>query len=297
MAHIPPLSTLRALEAAVRLRSYSRAAAELHVTHGAVSHQIRALEEQFGVKLFHRAGRGMAPTPAAERLAGEVAEAVGLLRQAVNRLEAESSPSTLVISTLSSFFRRMLAPRLDRFTSRYPSVTLDIRSEERLADFTTDGVDLALRYGEGSWPRVRADPLFQETLLPVCSPAFRDRHGIETLEDLRRVPLLRHRMRTWTLWCRIVGLEMQEPQGGLVFDDSSDMLDAAVEGLGVALARSALAQPDLRSGRLVRLFDIDHAVDWGYFVVWREDSLKRVLIERFRDWLVEEFRQAEVVAP
>lgn len=286
---LPPFSSLRALEAACRLRSYSRAAEELFVTHGAVSHQIRSLEQRYGVRLFRREGNEMIPTAAAQRLADRVAEAQALLREGLGRLQAEGSPRTLVISTLGGFFQRMLAPRLHRFTAENPDLEIEIRSEERLADFVTDGVDLALRYGPGGWPGVRADVLFWESVFPVCSPDFQARHGLETPQDLLRVPLLRHRSRPWKAWFQMAGLEADEPRGGLVFDDSSSLLDAAVTGLGAALARSGLAGFDLESGRLIRPFPEAHEVDWGYFIVWREDSPKQATIQRFRDWMVAEF--------
>ncbi|WP_296818811.1 transcriptional regulator GcvA [Brevundimonas sp.] len=286
---LPPFSALRALEAAARLRSYSRAADELFVTHGAVSHQIRALEQRYGVKLFRREGNEMVPTAAAARLARAVAEASDLLTSGVARLQAEGAPNTLVLSTLGGFFQRMLAPRLHRFTEANPDLEIDIRAEERLADFVTDGVDLALRYGPGEWPGVRADLLFRETVFPVCSPEFQRRHGLSEPQDLLRVPLLRHRGRPWKAWFQMAGVEAEEPRGGVVFDDSSALLDAAVSGLGAALARSGLAGYDLDSGRLIRPFPEARQEPWGYFIVWREDSPKQAVIQRFRDWLGAEF--------
>lgn len=286
---LPPFAALRALEAAARLRSYSRAADELFVTHGAVSHQIRALEAQFGVKLFRREGNEMAPLPPAVKLAERVAEAARLLEDGVARLRAEGSAGVLVISTLTGFARRMLTHRLHRFAAAEPDLEIEVRTEERLADFVTDGVDVALRYGPGGWPDVEAAPLFMETLFPVCSPCFLRKHQLSRHEDLLRLPLLRQRHRPWRLWFDHVGLEVEEPRGGLVFDDSSVLLDAAVDGLGVALARSGLAEQDLRDGRLVRPFPDAVSAAWGYFVVWRCDSPKRAVIERFRDWMQAEF--------
>ena len=295
MVALPPYSALRALEAAARLRSYSRAADELFVTHGAVSHQIRGLEQRFGVKLFRREGNEMVPTAAASRLARAVSEASGLLTAGVARLEAEGSPNTLVISTLGGFFRRLLAPRMHRFTEVNPGLEIDIRSEDRLADFVTDGVDLALRYGPGGWPEVRSDLLFRESVFPVCSPEFQRRYALKAPADLLRAPLLRHRDRLWRAWFQRVGIEAGEPKGGLVFDESSALLDAAVAGLGAALARSGLVGFDLESGRLVRPFAEAQEEPWGYFIVWREDSPKQAIIQRFRDWMLEEFAQERAV--
>jgi LysR family glycine cleavage system transcriptional activator len=285
---LPPFAALRALEAAARLRSYSRAAEELHVTHGAVSHQIRNLEALFGVRLFHREGGVMIATEPALRLAAKVAQALRTLQQGVGELDLGRQSRTLVISTLQSFATRWLAPRLPRFADAEPGLEIEVRAEERLADFAFDGVDVAVRYGAGPWPGLEVTPLFLDRLFPVCSPGFLERYPIRSLEDLANAPLLRQRRRAWTLWFRSAGLSVEEPRTGMIVDDSSLLISAAAEGLGVALARASLAEEEIRQGRLVRPFPVSLETELGYFLVWRADSPKTAAIGRFRDWIVGE---------
>jgi LysR family glycine cleavage system transcriptional activator len=279
---------LRALEAATRLRSYTRAAEELHVTHGAVSHQIRKLEEEFGVKLFRREGNAMAPTEPALKLAAKVAQGIRLMQQGADELRAQRCAKTLVISSLQSFAIRWLAPRLASFGEAVPGVDVEVRTDDRLADFVHDGVDVAVRYGSGGWPGVEARQLFSERLFPVCSPAFLKAHPLERMEDLAKVPLLRHSRRTWALWFRGAGLDIAEPTSGLVLDDSNLLIAAAANGLGVALAPSTLADSEITAGRLVRPFPVSVEAEYGYFLVWRADSRKGETIARFREWMLAE---------
>ncbi len=292
MSRLPPFLALRALEAAARLRSYSRAADELNVTHGAVSHQIRRLEETWGLKLFRREGNSMLPTEAAVKLAAKVAQAIRTLQQGVAEIDNRRASRTLVISTLHSFAIRWLAPRLPRLVEWAPDLEIELRVEDRLADLTYDGVDVALRFGEGDWPGLAVEQLFTERYFPVCSPAFLERHPLAAMEDLAHVPLLRHRRRAWSLWFRSAGLQIQEPDTGVVFDDSNMLVAAASGGLGVALVPSSLLESELASGRLVRPFPISVGADWGYYVVWRPDSPKLAAIGRFHDWLKAEVEAA-----
>src|SRR5687768_3985399 len=171
MARLPPFFALRALEAAARHRSYSRAAGELSVTHGAVSQQIRRLEAELGARLFERRGNVMVPTPDAERLAGEVARALDILANGVARFSAAAERDPLVVSLDPQFANRWLPPRLARLLADPAGANLELRVEERLANFVTDGVDMAVRYGAGQWEGVEAVRLFPETLFPVCSPS------------------------------------------------------------------------------------------------------------------------------
>lgn len=287
MVRLPPFFALRALEAAARHRSYSRAAQELAVTHGAVSQQIRRLEAELGARLFERRGNAMIPTSDAQRLAGEVATAIGLLKNAVAEFHAAAVADPLVISLDTQFANRWLAPRLQRMLGDPAGANLEIRVEERRADFVTDGVDMAVRYGGGRWDGVDAIHLFSETLVPVCSPEFLARHKVEAPGDLLEVPLLHHGHRPWGLWFRTVGLEAPRQQR-MVFEDSLMLIEAAAQGIGAALARSALVEPELRSGRLVRLFDSGVASELGFWVVWRADSRKLRRIAALRDWLLSE---------
>ena len=284
---LPPFFALAALEAAARHRSYSRAADELSVTHGAVSQQIRKLEAELGARLFERRGNAMIPTPAAQRLAAETGRALGLLREGMAAFAAQAVNDPLVVSLDPQVSSRWLPPRLPRLVRDPAGAHLDFRVEERLADFTTDGADVGIRYGGGTWPGLQSLLLVRETLFPVCSPDFLARHPIAASADLAQVPLLHHRHHGWRLWFTAQGLGAP-PRDGLAFEDSLMLLEAAAQGLGVALGRSTLVEQDLATGRLVRPVAGEVASARDIHLVWRGDSRKLTRIAALRDWLVGE---------
>lgn len=284
---LPPFLTLTALEAAARHRSYSRAARELFVTHGAVSQQIRKLEEELGTRLFVRQGNAMVPTATGQRLAGHVTDALATLRGGVDEARMAAA-GPLVISSSAAFARGWLVTRLERLSREVGEPDLIVRAEDRVADLTTDGVDIALRFGCGSWPGVESATLMIERLFPVCSPAFLERHPIAEPRDLLDVPLLRHVSLPWSIWLTAMGVDETPRQQGLGFEDTALMLDTAAHGVGVALARSGLADRDLREGRLVRPFSGEVGVDTGNHFVWRADSPKLARILKLRDWFLAE---------
>jgi LysR family glycine cleavage system transcriptional activator len=287
MRRLPPYFALRALEAAARHRSYSRAAAELAVTHGAVSQQIRRLEAELGARLFRRQGNGMIPTPEAARLAERIAAAQAILGEAVEAFASSASRDALVVSIDPQLGVRWLPPRLPRLLADPAGANLDLRFEERVADFITDGVDVGLRYGRGQEDGVEQALLFREQLFPVCSPALAGREAIRAPEDLLGATLLRHTHRPWRLWFSCFDLPEPAPSGP-EFEDSLMIIEAAVQGMGVALARSSLVKPDLDAGRLVRL--LPEAIDneLAFYVAWRADNPKLPRIHALRDWLVAE---------
>ena len=287
MARLPPYFALRALEAAARHRSYSRAAKELAVTHGAVSQQIRRLEAELGARLFRRQGNGMIPLPAAARLAERIAVAQAILGEAVQEFASSASGDALVVSIDPQLGVRWLPPHLPRLMADPAGVNLDLRFEERLADFVTDGVDVGLRYGRGEPPDVESTLLFHEQLFPVCSPSLAGRDAIRTPRDLLAAPLLRHTHRPWRLWFSSFGLPEPAPSGP-EFADSLMIIEAAVQGMGVALARSSLVQHDLATGRLVRLLPEAVENDFAFYVAWLADNPKLARIHALRDWLVAE---------
>lgn len=283
----------RALEAAVRHRSYSRAAEELNVTHGAISQQIRRLEEQLGVPLFQRRGNGMEPLPAAARIASSVAAAFILLERAVEETGPGKGRRPLVVSVEQGFARRWLIPRLMRLQEGIGEHDLDLRLENRLESLVGDGIDAAIRYGDGVWPGFEVSNLFIGRFFPVCSPAFMRAHPLAQLTDLYNVPLLRHAhpLWSWPHWFHSLGLPPPSNRG-MMFDDSSLMLDAASEGAGVALARDILVEEDLRSGRLIRPPGAEVESPWGYFFVWRPSGAQLARTMSLRDWLLSEALQS-----
>ncbi|MES2033218.1 MAG: LysR substrate-binding domain-containing protein [Pseudomonadota bacterium] len=286
MVRLPPFIALRALEAAARHRSYSKAAAELNVTHGAVSQQIRRLEETFGARLFVRQGNAMEPTPAAARLAARIAAGIEEMQAGVAELATEALVSPLVISTVHAMAGRWLMHRLARLPAEVGEIEIQI--DPKLSNFVTDGVDCAIRHGSGPWSGVEMEHLFSEHWFPVCSPDFLARHPIRTPADIAGAPLLHHIEYPWSLWFTGMGLETPKLPGGPRFDDSVVLVDAAVQGLGLALAREFLVEHDIATGRLVRPLPgaVEAAADYTF--VWRADAPKLSRVLRLRDWLLEE---------
>jgi LysR family glycine cleavage system transcriptional activator len=286
VAHLPSIQTLRAFEAACRNRSYSRAAEELGLTHGAISHRIRELEQRLGVKLFRREGNAMLPTPEASRLLIQVGHGLSLLERAFAPPSAVSG--RLVVSVLPPVAVRWLAPRLPRFRARAPEVELEIRASQEVVDLAKAGVDAALRFGPGGWSGVKAEKLAPEVVFPVCTPDYRDRLGLAVPDDVRRAVLLRHPWQPWSPWLKAAGVDLPEPGSGPSYDDAGLLLQAAAGGEGLALARGLLADADLEAGRLVRPFAVEVAEPFSYYLAWRPGREETPQLIAFRDWLREE---------
>ena len=282
--HLPPLPALRAFEAACRLRSYSLAAAELHITQGAVSQQIRKLEEELGACLFTRKGTRMLPTAEAEALAAHIRDGLKLIRDGLDGFCGEE-PGALVISVMPSFARLWLGPRLAEIGRRWPEMRLDIRSDRSLANFVSDGVDLAIRAGDGDWPGLEIVHLAAPAAFPVVSPAAMKDLLPNGEWDLTDAALLEPADPLWSRWLGAAQRRGAAGLGSTIFDDAAMVVDAALDGAGVALVRSHLVARLLTSGRLVRLQKPTAAPGRSYFAVWPRRSRKARLIGEFVDWL------------
>ncbi|MGQ0385138.1 MAG: LysR substrate-binding domain-containing protein [Gammaproteobacteria bacterium] len=287
MVHLPSIQTLRAFEAAARLQSYTAAAEELGVTHGAISHRIRALERRVGMTLFHRTGRAMEPAREAVTLLAQVREALGALQRALPD-RSRSTPDRLVVSVHPSLATRWLIPRIGRFLDANPDLGVEIRSTADLGSFLTHGIDVSLRYGTGDWPHSTGERLAGEILFPVCTPAYRDQHRLVQPGDLARCTLLRHAWQPWSPWLRAARLRIREPVGKLSLSDTGLLLEAALAGRGVALTRSLFAIEELRSGRLVRPFELAVPDSYGYYLTWHAGTVLSREGSAFRDWLQRE---------
>ena len=281
---LPPFSALRALEAAARLKSYSLAANELHVTHGAVSQQIRKLEEELGEPLFMRVGVKMEPSPAAVSLAARVREAIGILEEGVEAFHRRDAEDRLVITSFTNFAHRVVAPALFRFAEYAPDIRVELQAEDRVVDFRSEPVDIGIRFGGEKWPGLEQLRLADERMFPVCSPDFLARHPVTDVRSLLQLPLLHHTDDRWRRWTADLGLPPPPPHAGPSFDDSTMIIEAAVRGHGVGLVPGRYALADLIDGRLVRPCPEEVHMNAGYFLVWRGDSPKLRLIHRFRDW-------------
>ena len=286
---LPPLNALRAFEAAGRHLSFKRAAAELHVTQAAVSHQVRALEAQLGVTLFARLHRALRLTPAGARYLPALSEAFDRLHEASATLRARGGRQRLVLSTVPSFGANWLVPRLGGFRKRHRDVDLVVLSSSELVDFARDPVDVGIRFGAGKYPGVRAELLFGEEYLPVASPKLlRGRRALRRPADLRRHTLLHDESHdAWRAWLAAAGADTVDPERGVVFSDSSQLVSAAAAGQGVALARKLLATPHLRARTLVRAFKGSSVpAEFAYFVVSAEERAEEPAIRAFREWIL-----------
>ena len=286
---LPSLNGLRAFESVARHQSFTRAAEELNVTQTAVSHQIKTLEERLGLKLFDRRSRALRLTEAAKNYLPSVRSAFDELHDATERLIRRDGDATLTVSTLTSFAAKWLVPRLGGFQDLHPEISIRIMTSRAAVDFARDDVDVAIRYGRGDWPGLRADRLIREDIFPVCSPKLLD--GPEPLrrpDDLASHTLLHvvGFLEDWQVWLTAANVDGVDPTGGLKFDLILNALQAAIDGLGVALGRTALVEGDLATGRLVAPFDISLPIEAAYYVVAPEQTADLPKIEAFREWLI-----------
>jgi LysR family glycine cleavage system transcriptional activator len=285
---LPPMQTLRAFEAAARTGSLTRAAELLHLTHGAIGHQIKGLEEELGVRLVERAGRGIRLTDAGERFAARVRSALGDLTDAVREVSEGRNPRQLRITVLPSFAARWLLPRVGRFVAAHPEIDVDIRASNALADFRREDLDLGIRHGLGDWPGLVVEKLMEDAYFPVCSPRLARGRLPKVPADLARHTLLRSEGELWKPWFEAAGLDWEEPSRGPMFSDSSHTLQAAIDGQGVALTRISLLGSDLRNGLLVRLFDIAIPSPRNHFLVYPPRLKSAPKLLTFRQWLFDE---------
>ena len=285
---LPPLGGVRAFEAAGRRRSFTRAADELHVTQAAISHQVRQLEDWLGVPLFHRRNRAVDLTEAGQDYLAAASLALDVLGQATARLIEREAAGILTVSVLPSFAARWLVPRLGDFRLRHPEIDVRIAARNELADFARDDVDVAIRYGAGGWPDVAAIRFLEEELFPVCSPRLLEGElALRTPADLRRHVLLHDDSREdWRNWLLLAGVRDVDPTRGPMISDASMVLQAAIEGQGVALARSGLSAAELAAGRLVRPFPQALKARFAYFLVAPERTMERPKVRAFVDWVL-----------
>jgi LysR family glycine cleavage system transcriptional activator len=288
---LPPLNALPSFEAAARHLSFSKAAEELHVTHGAVSRAVRHLEDRLGVPLFVRATRAVSLTPIGASYAAEVRDALDHLAAATVAVTGQQSSGMLNISTLDSFAAKWLVPRLFRFRRTNGDIDVRLSTSEKLADFVSDGIDIAIRYGRGRYPGLKAELLMEEDLFPVCSPKLLEGlHPLLAPADLKHHTLIHEEefQVDWAMWLRTAGIEGVDPHRGPRFHSSEHAVQAAVLGQGVVLGRSALVADDLATGRLVRPFAFSLPAGLAYYAVYPPRALQRHKVKAFRDWLLAE---------
>ena len=295
---LPPLAAVRVFEAAARHQNFTRAAEELGMTQAAVSYQIRLLEDRVGAALFVRQPRQVVLTPVGQRLAGPVTKALAEIGMVFHEV-CEQNQAVLTISALQTMAITWLSPRLAQFHAENPQLEVRVKTSEHLVDFATESVDLALRYGEGTWPGLAADKLFACHYAPLCSPELRESLQLRTPADLLRAPLLSATDPWWKSWFGDVGIEDVQLGGRSTMNLQMQAMNiqAALRGHGVAMAIPELFAYDIAAGKLV--FAVDHVVrdKWAYWVVYPEERARERKIRLFRDWALAEARAACMALP
>jgi len=281
-----PLSSLRVFVAVAEQLSFTRAAHGLGITAGAVSMQVRSLEEYLQSPLFYRSGRVVQLTAEGARLLPRVRKGLEELERAIDEARSDRRSGPLMISMLSSFLQQWLLPRLQSFHDRYPEIDLRVHTSPQLVDFLHSDVQAAVRFGVGGWPQLHAEKILDEWLVPVCTRALLERHGpIRTRDDLRRLPLLHSVSEPWAVWPDN-RLPMEEwAARGTSFDDSVTVVRAAEAGQGFALARWSLAAHDIEHGRLVIASPIIVPAPRAYWFVCPSGYVTLEKITAFREWL------------
>ncbi|KQZ28268.1 transcriptional regulator GcvA [Duganella sp. Root1480D1] len=290
---LPNLSALRAFEAAVRHENFSRAAAELCLTHGAISHQVRALEEELGVQLFTRNGRQVTATPEARHYATNVARCLAELVDGAAALRPQKGLQRLSVTSIPSFAARWLAPRLGQFIEQHPQIEVMLQVGQQLQDLAMEEIDIGIRFGRGNYPGLETEHLAGEVLYPVASPRYRNGELPISPRDLEQATLLRSED-AWTPWFQAAELYLPEPTGGIIFDDLSMQIRSAVDGEGIALARHLVAMQEVASGHLVRLFDLAIPCANEYYLVIPPNSMQKPQVRAFRKWLKAEITQSQL---
>src|SRR5579862_6056146 len=289
-SRLPSLNGLRAFEAAARHLSFTAAATELNVTQTAISHQIRRLEEELGISLFVRQNRALALTPEAKEYLPGIRAAFNDLRLATDRLLRKDNERVLTVSTLASLAAKWLLPRLTAFQEAHPGIDVRITTSTALVDFRSGDVDAAIRYGRGNWQGLRAEWLMADDFFPVCSPALLNgKRPLKCPEDLRDHMLLHTSTNSddWRQWLTAAGLPSDiSKQPGITFDLILMTVQAAVDGIGVAMGRTSYVQDDIAKGRLVVPFKITLPPDAGFYLVSPEGVPESPKLKAFRQWLL-----------
>ncbi|MCG5241315.1 LysR family transcriptional regulator [Azospirillum doebereinerae] len=286
---LPSLALLSAFEAAARTGSVTAAARELSLTQSAVSRQIRALEEQLEVELFHRERQTIRLTAGGIGYAREIRDALRKISTASLNLRANPFGGTLTLAILPTFGTRWLAPRLPKFIAGNPGITINLMTRLSHFDFRLEPIDAAIHFGTADWSGAECALLRSETVVPACGPELRDRHGFQEAGDLRRAPLLHLTTRpdAWERWLTLHGADAHAVHG-MLFDQFATAAQAAAAGVGVALLPQFLIEDELRAGTLVKALDLPMKSAEAYYLVWPADRALYPPLVAFRDWLLEE---------
>lgn len=292
MRDLPPTSTLRAFEVATRHATFTSASEELHVTQSAVSHQLKHLEELWGLQLFQR-GKSLSLTPAGAALAPIVREFFMNLEATLADLREQKGRVRLKVSTTYSFALKWLLPRLPSLAQRHPEILVSLDSGDKAINFSSAEADVAIRFGNGNYPALYSEFLFREQIFPVASADLLNRFGMpRTPAELLRYPLLTRDgadlVPKWEVWFQHVGLGISPLKESVRFADTNMTIEAALLGQGIALARSGHVESELSDGSLIKLFDVPFPSPVAYYFVCPKGLETRPHIVSFREWLMQE---------
>lgn len=288
MLQVPSLTHLSTFVTVGRRRSFRKAAEEMMLTPGAISQQIQGLEKQLGTKLFNRSSREVTFTEKGQRYYAAIAPLVAEISEVTQQIFGSHQKTSIVVSVMPAFALRWLIPRLETFHAQNPEVTVNINATERLVDFDADDVDIAIRHGLGDYPNMDAVHMFSENLVPVCSPRLLgDKKQLDGPGELCRYTLLHDSLaKDWSLYLDALDVDGVKAGVGPRFDSDSLMIQSAIEGHGVALARASLIASEIEQGRLVIPFDHQVPSNFAYYVVYPKKRALRGPVAHFRDWLV-----------
>jgi LysR family glycine cleavage system transcriptional activator len=298
MARLPSLTTLRIFAVAARHLSFTKAAEELHLTQSAVSHRVRALEQELKIPLFQRLARHVELTDPGVVLARQVEQAVNDIARTIAELDRTDQGGRLTVTMLPSVASRWLMPRLPRFRERCPDIDVQVIADARLLDLRTDGIDLAIRFGAGRYRDYHATALMQDFVLPVCSPRLIERHGaVDTVEGLLDLPLLLDSATEgdgsgsdWRSWLGTLGRSQANVRAGAQLNDAGLVIEGAVLGLGVGLARASLVGDHLAAGSLICPLPFAAPTQFAYFLLSLPEAAELPNIRHFREWVLAEAR-------
>lgn len=289
------LNALRALEAVARHMSFAKASQELNVTPGAISQQIKLLEDYYDIRLFRREGRRIALTDDASKIMPTLTAGFDLLARVTAVLQANRGGGVVRVTCPPTFAVKWLAPRLGQFAMEHPGIGVSVESDGRLVDLRREEPDVGIRYGGGAWRGLAAEQLFEEKLTPVCSPSYLSSSAIKSAADLARARLIHDLTMDstgldypdWSSWFAKQGLPVSE-DGALHFSSSLAAIQAAVDGYGVILGRSTLVESELKEGRLVEATGPTIASGYAYYLVTPDDVTLPSAARTFRSWLLDE---------
>lgn len=299
MPPLPPLSAIRVFEAAARLENFTAAAQELGMTQAAVSYQVKLLEERLGISLFQRTGRKVALTEKGREIAPILTRAFDQMRQGFAALTQDHS-AVLSISCTNSFAHLWLAPRIGAFQMRHPNLAVRIMADDAVVDLARDGIDLAVRGGKGEWPGLEAKLLTHNRLVPMCSPAWRDRYGpVADAQALHALPRLSPDDMWWHEWFAAMGVEADPADGppGIALDSQVMEGRAAIAGQGVAILNHFLWKAEVETGQLVEAVPSYVREIASYWLVYPPHARNTPKIKAFRDWISAEFASAIAADP